>query len=214
MREEPKNINAEVAENQFFSVPYVVNFPKPPNAFPGFHQGVHNRAMSAARGPSAPTPKLLALQRDFQQIASMAGFLNSSFDMPQLRLFFTLYGRVTVKDEAEGLALTPRLQAWCDRVATQLREDSSSSIMPPQVQVSAPQALPNGESWYVVGNLSFNTKVTETSYQRIRTAVMAAYQAASVLRETGVIPGEGEPLVPSRTGQAQPIPVPPPPLEG
>ncbi len=163
--------------------------------------------MSAARGPSAPTPKLLALQRDFQQIASMAGFLNSSFDMPQLRLFFTLFGRVTVKDEAEGLALTPRLQAWCDRVANQLREDSSSSIMPPQVQVSAPQALPNGESWYVVGNLSFNTKVTETSYQRIRTAVLAAYQAASVLRETGVIPGEGEPLVPSRTGQTQPMPL-------
>lgn len=165
--------------------------------------------MSPVRGPATPTPKLLALQRDFQQIASMAGFLNSSFDLPQLRLFFTLYGRVTVKDEAEGLALTPRLQAWCDRVAIQLREDSSSAIMPPQIQVSAPQPLPNGESWYVVGNLSFNTKVTETSYQRIRTAVLAAYQAASVLRETGVIPGENEPLLPPKSGQTQPMPVPP-----
>ncbi|MBK8791602.1 MAG: hypothetical protein IPN59_00370 [Holophaga sp.] len=160
--------------------------------------------------PATPSPKLLALQKDFQQIASMAGFLNSSFDLPQLRLFFTLYGRITVKDEAEGLALTPRLQAWCDRVAVQLREDSSSSIMPPQIQVSAPQPLPNGESWYVVGNLSFNTKVTETSYQRIRTAVLAAYQAASQLREKGIIPGADEPLVPPRTGQTQPIPVQPP----
>ncbi len=160
-----------------------------------------------AKGPVLPSPKLLALQKDFQQIASMAGYLNASFDLPQLRLFFTLYGRLTVKDEAEGLALIPRLQAWCDRVAVQLREDSSSSIMPPQIQVSAPQPLPNGESWYVVGNLSFNTKVTETSYQRVRTAVLAAYQAASVLREKGVIPAENEPLLPPRAGQTQPIPV-------
>lgn len=165
--------------------------------------------MPAAKGPSAPSPKLLALQRDFQQIASMAGFLNSSFDLPQLRLFFTLYGRLTVKDEAEGLAITPRLQGWCERVAVQLREDSSSSIMPPQVQVSAPQPLPNGESWYVVGNLSFNTKVTETSYQRIRTAVLAAYQAASLVRETGIIPAENEPLLPARASQTQPIILPP-----
>ena len=78
------------------------------------------------------------------------------------------------------------------------------------IQVSAPQPLPNGESWYVVGNLSFNTKVTETSYQRIRTAVLAAYQAASQLREKGIIPGADEPLVPPRTGQTQPIPVQPP----
>jgi hypothetical protein len=161
--------------------------------------------MITAKGPALPIPKLLALQKDFQQIASMAGFLNSSFDLPQLRLFFTLYGRLTVKDETEGLAITPRLQAWCERVALQLREDSSSSIMPPQIQVSAPQALPNGESWYVVGNLTFNTKVTETSYQRIRTAVLAAFQAASAVREKGVIPAEGEPLVPPRTGQTQPM---------
>jgi len=157
--------------------------------------------------PATPSPKLLALQKDFQQIASMAGYLNSSFDLPQLRLFFTLYGRITVKDEAEGLAIVPRLQVWCERVATQLREDSSSAIMPPQIQVSAPQPLPNGESWYVVGNLSFSTKVTETSYQRIRTAILSAYQAASLLREKGVIPAEDQPLLPSRTGQTQPIPL-------
>ena len=163
--------------------------------------------MLAAKGPATPSPKLLALQKDFQQIAAMAGYLNSSFDLPQLRLFFTLYGRITVKDEAEGQAIAPRLQTWCERVALQLREDSSSSIMPPQIQVSAPQPLPNGESWYVVGNLSFNTKVTETSYQRIRTAILAAYQAASILREKGVIPAENEPLLPSRTEQTQPMPL-------
>jgi len=163
--------------------------------------------MPVAKGPATPSPKLIALQKDFQQIASMAGFLNSSFDLPQLRLFFTLYGRLTVKDEAEGLAITPGLQAWCERVAQQLREDSSSSIMPPQIQVSAPQPLPNGESWYVVGNLSFNTKVTETSYQRIRTAVLAAYQAAASVREKGILPAEDEPLVPPRTGQTQPMPL-------
>lgn len=157
--------------------------------------------------PALPSPKLQAIQKDFQQIASMAGFLNSAFDPPQLRLFFTLYGRITVKDEAEGLTITPRLQAWCERVATQLREDSSSSIMPPQIQLSAPQPLPNGESWYVVGNIAFNTKVTETSYQRVRTAVLSAYQAASILREKGVIPQPDEPLTPPRTGQTQPMPL-------
>ncbi|MDP2874705.1 MAG: hypothetical protein Q8O00_00890 [Holophaga sp.] len=175
---------------------------------PGFEarwaaEWVHTRAMR----PATPSPKLIALQKDFQQIASMAGYLNSSFDLPQLRLFFTLYGRMTVKNEAEGLEITPTLQAWCERVSAQLREDSSGSIMPPQVQVSAPQPLPNGESWYVVGNLSFNTKVTETSYQRIRTAVLAAYQAASVLREKGVIPSPDEPLTPPRVSQTQPIPI-------
>jgi len=58
----------------------------------------------ALRTPPQPSPRLQALQREFQQIAGMAGFLNSAFDLPQLRLLFTLYGRVMVKDEAEGLA--------------------------------------------------------------------------------------------------------------
>ena len=39
-----------------------------------------------------PSAKLQALLKDFQQIASMSGYLNHSFDPPQLRLFFTLYG--------------------------------------------------------------------------------------------------------------------------
>jgi len=86
--------------------------------------------------------KLQALQRDFQQISSMAGFLNSALDFPQLRLFFTLYGRILVPTEADGLAATPRLQAWAERIGTSLREDSSSAIMPPQVNLALPQALP------------------------------------------------------------------------
>lgn len=138
-----------------------------------------------AKAPATPTPKLLALQKDFQQIASMAGFLNSAFDLPQLRLLFTLYGRLTVADAEEGNTLLPRLQSWCDRLAVDLREQSSSAILPPQVNIAAPQPLPSGEGWYIVATLSFNTKVTDNSYQRVRTAVLAAYQAAVALREGG-----------------------------
>ena len=144
----------------------------------------------ATRSPLQPSPKLLALQRDFQQISAMAGYANISLDPPQLRLFFTLYARMTVKDVEEGLAITPRLQVWCDAICTNLREDSSSAIMPPQVQISAPQILPDGESWYVVATITFGTKVTENSYQRVRNAVLAAYQAAAHLREKG-FPTEG-----------------------
>ena len=143
--------------------------------------------------PLPPSPKLLALQRDFQQISAMAGYVNTSLDPPQLRLFFTMYARITVKDAAEGLAVTPRLQAWCDAICVNLREDSSSAIMPPLVQVSAPQLLPNGESWYVVATITFGTKVTENSYQRVRNAVLNAYQRGAVLREKG-LPPEGAPL--------------------
>lgn len=132
-----------------------------------------------------PSPKLQALLKDFQQIASMSGYLNHAFDPPQLRLFFTLYGRVMVASPEDGAALAPRLQAWCEALALRLREGSSSAIMPPQVQVSAPQTLPDGRD-YLVGTLTFNTKVTETSYLRIRTAVLAAYQEAVRMREEGV----------------------------
>ena len=45
--------------------------------------------------------------------------------------------------------------------------------------------LPSGEAWYVVATLTFSTKVTETSHQRVRTAVLAAYQAAAALRAAG-----------------------------
>lgn len=144
-------------------------------------------------GPPQPSPKLLALQRDFQQISAMAGYVNASMDPPQLRLFFTLYARIVVKDAQEGHAITPRLQTWCDEVCVNLREDSSSAIMPPLVQISAPQLLPNGESWYVVGTITFGTKVTENSYQRVRNAVLNAYQRGAVLREKG-LPPEGAPL--------------------
>ena len=139
----------------------------------------------AQRLPLQASPKLLAIQKDFQQLASMAGFLNSALDLPQLRLNFTLYGRVLVPSEAEGQATLPRLQAWSDRIATGLREDSSAAVLPPQIQLSAPQPLPNGEGWYVISTLTFATKVTELGYQRVRNAVLNAYQAAVALRERG-----------------------------
>jgi len=143
-----------------------------------------------------PTPqtstRLPAIQKDFQQMASMAGFLNAAIDPPQLRLFFTLYGRVLVADEAEGLAISPRLQAWAERLGTRLREDSSAAIMPPQIVLAQPQALPNGQGHYVVATVTFNTKVTENGYQRVRGAVLAAYQAAVALREKGQYGDEAE----------------------
>jgi len=113
----------------------------------------------------------------------MAGFLNSALDYPQLRLFFTLYGRILVPDEAAGLAATPRLQAWAERIGARLREDSSSAILPPQGSLAAPQPLPNGEGHFLVATLAFTTKVTENSYQRVRSAVLTAYQAAVALRD-------------------------------
>lgn len=137
-----------------------------------------------AQGQTPPSPKLQALLKDFQQIASMSGYLNHSFDPPQLRLFFTLYGRVMVESPEQGLALTPQLQAWCEALATRLREGSSATIMAPQIQVSAPQTMPDGRD-YLVATVTFNTKVTETSYLRIRTAILAAYQDALKMREVG-----------------------------
>ncbi len=142
--------------------------------------------MPLQRPPAQPSPKLQQIRQDFQQIASMAGFLNSAYDLPQLRLFFTLYGRVTVATEAEGHAALPRLQAWCDRISAQLREDSSSAVLPPLVQLAPPQPLPSAEGWVIIATLTFATKVTENSYQRVRTAVLAAYQQAVTLREQGL----------------------------
>jgi len=132
-----------------------------------------------------PSPKLQSLLKEFQQIASMAGFLNHSFDPPQLRLFFTLYARVMIDSPEDGLSLTPRLQAWSDTLAIRLREGSSSAILPPQIQISAPQTMPDGR-FYLVATLSFGSKVTETSYLRVRTAVLAAYQSAAALRDKGL----------------------------
>ena len=132
-----------------------------------------------------PSSRLLTIQKDFQQLASLAGFLNSAVDLPQLRLFFTLYGRILVADEAAGLAASPRLQTWAERLSTRLREDSSAAIMTPQIALGQPQLLPNGQGHYLVATLTFNTKVTENGYQRVRSAVQAAYLAAVNLREKG-----------------------------
>ena len=140
--------------------------------------------MAKPQGPAQPSPKLQALLKDFQQIASMSGYLNHSFDPPQLRLFFTLYGRVMVTSPEQGLALTPQLLGWCESVSNRLREGSSGTIMQPQVQVSAPQTMPDGRD-YIVATVTFSTKVTETSYLRIRTAILAAYQDAVKMREAG-----------------------------
>jgi hypothetical protein len=90
----------------------------------------------------------------------------------------------------QGPVLTPQLQAWCDAVSNRLREGSSGTIMQPQVQVSAPQVMPDGRD-YLVATITFNTKVTETSYLRIRTAILAAYQDALKMREVG-FSGEGD----------------------
>lgn len=132
-----------------------------------------------------PSAKLQGLLKDFQQIASMAGYLNHAFDPPQLRLFFTLYGRLMVDSPEAGLALAGRLQAWGEGLSVRLREGSSSAILPPQIQVSAPQAMPDGRT-YLVATLTFTTKVTESSYLRVRTAVLAAYQGAVALRDRGL----------------------------
>ena len=139
----------------------------------------------ATRPVPQPSTRLLAIQRDFQQLAAMAGFLNSAMDLPQLRLFFTLYGRLRVASEAEGLAISPRLQAWATRLGTRLREDSSSAILSPQVALGQPQAQPGGDGYYLVASLTFNTKVTENGYQRVRGAVLSAFQAAVALRDKG-----------------------------
>ena len=162
--------------------------------------------MARPQGPAQPSPKLQALLKDFQQIASMSGYLNHSFDPPQLRLFFTLYGRVMVASPAQGLALMPQLQAWCEALSTRLREGSSATIMAPQIQVSAPQTMPDGRD-YLVATITFNTKVTDTSYLRIRTAILAAYQDAVKMREVGfneVAPAAVPVLIPAVTQTSPP----------
>ena len=150
-----------------------------------------------------PSLKLQSLLKEFQQIASMAGYLNHAFDPPQLRLFFTLYGRLVVASPEEGIGLAPRLQAWSEAIALRLREGSSSAILPRQIQVGAPQALPDGRH-FVVATLSFTSKVTETSYLRVRTAALGAYQCAAILRDRGLEAAEthlaGEPADPPSAG--------------
>lgn len=137
------------------------------------------------REPVRPSPKLLALLKDFQQIAAMAGYLTHVMDAPQLRMLFTLYARIMAPTEEAARAAVPDLQAWCDRVGTDLREGSSSAVLPPQVLIANPQPLPSG-MWLLVATMNFNSKVTDASYQRVRTAVLRAYQRAVILREKGL----------------------------
>lgn len=139
----------------------------------------------AKREPPRASPKLQSLVKDFQAIASMAGYLTHTMDPPQLRLMFTLYGRVQAETEADAEAQLPGLQTWCDRLAVDLREGSSSAILPPQVLMANPQPSPNGQ-WYLVATLTFTTKVTDASYLRVRTAVLKAYKRAIMLREGGL----------------------------
>jgi hypothetical protein len=139
----------------------------------------------AKREPPRASPKLQSLVKDFQAIASMAGYLTHTMDPPQLRLMFTLYGRVSAETEAEAVAQIPGLQSWCDRLAVDLREGSSSAILPPQVLMAHPQPSPNGQ-WYLVATLTFTTKVTDASYLRVRTAILKAYKRAILLREHGL----------------------------
>ena len=136
------------------------------------------------REPLLPSPKLQTLLREFQQIATMAGFLNHGFDPPQLRLQFTLYGRVRAATEAECLALTPRLSTWSEQLGEKMREDSSAAVLPPQIMMSAPQQLPDG-AFIVTSTLTFATKVTDQGYYKVKTALLAAYQEAVRLREEG-----------------------------
>jgi hypothetical protein len=75
--------------------------------------------------------------------------------------------------------------------------------MAPQVQVSPPQTMPDGRD-YLVATLTFNTKVTETSYLRIRTAILAAYQDAVKMREVGFALASEDPVAepePSAQGE-------------
>lgn len=139
----------------------------------------------AKREPVRPSPKLLALLKDFQQIAGMAGYLTSAMDAPQLRLMFTLFARIMAPTEEAARARVADLQAWCDRIGVDLREGSSSAVLPPQVLIANPQVAPSG-MWLLVATMSFNTKITDSSYQRVRTAVLKAYQRAVVLRDKGL----------------------------
>jgi len=133
---------------------------------------------------AAPSAKLQALLKEFQQVAAMAGFLNHGFDPPQLRLQFTLYGRIRTGTEAEAVEAIPRLQAWSETVLQKLREDSAGAILPGQVLVAPIQPFQGG-GYTVVVNVTFATKVTDSGYFKVKTAVLAAFQEAVRLRETG-----------------------------
>ncbi|HEX4845013.1 MAG TPA: hypothetical protein VFV26_02270 [Geothrix sp.] len=133
---------------------------------------------------AAPSAKLQALLKEFQQVAGMAGYLNHGFDPPQLRLQFTLYGRLRMDTEAAALEAIPRLQAWSEALLLKLREDSAGAILPGQILVAPIQPFQGG-GFTVVVNATFTTKVTDSGYFKVKTAVLAAYQEAVRLREAG-----------------------------
>ena len=133
---------------------------------------------------AAPSAKLQALLKEFQQLAGMAGYLNHGFDPPQLRLQFTLYGRLRMETEAAALEAIPRLQAWSEALLLKLREDSAGAILPGQILVAPIQPFQGG-GFTVVVNATFTTKVTDSGYFKVKTAVLAAYQEAVRLREAG-----------------------------
>lgn len=133
---------------------------------------------------AAPSAKLQALLKEFQQVAGMAGYLNHGFDPPQLRLQFTLYGRLRTDTEAGAAEAIPRLQSWSEAVLVKLREDSAGAILPGQVLVAPIQPFQGG-GFTVVVNVTFTTKVTDSGYFKVKTAVLAAYQEAVRLREAG-----------------------------
>lgn len=133
---------------------------------------------------AAPSAKLQALLKEFQQVAGMAGYLNHGFDPPQLRLQFTLYGRLRMETEAAATDAIPRLQAWSEALLLKLREDSAGAILPGQILVAPIQPFQGG-GFTVVVNATFTTKVTDSGYFKVKTAVLAAYQEAVRLREAG-----------------------------
>jgi hypothetical protein len=141
----------------------------------------------AKREPVQPSPKLQTLLREFQQIATMSGFVNHGFDPPQLRMQFTLYGRVRGATESETVALAPQLQVWSERLGEKMREESSSAVLPPQILISPPQPFPGG-GFVLTSTLTFSTKVTDQGYYKVKTALLAAYQEAVRLREEGFLP--------------------------
>ena len=162
----------------------------PPRRRPG-NRFFYPTADLRDNGVMATTPapvslvRLQALQKDFQQIAAMAGYLNSAVDFPQLRLFFTLFGRILVPARGGG----PRRHSTPAGLGRAGRATVCARTVPPPCcrprPDPAPQRLPSGEGYLRGGHPTFGTKVTENSYQRVRIAVLNAYQAAVALRDKG-----------------------------
>ncbi len=138
-----------------------------------------------------PSQKLQNILKDFQQMASMAGFVNSSYDAPQLRLMFTLYGRIKANSEAEAQSYMPKLQSWAEGLMERMRSESSGAVLLSQISMGNPQVSSDGGGYLLISTLTFNAKVTENSYLRTRTAILAAYQEAIRLRDKGFMPAEG-----------------------